>query len=242
MLKAAGSKIGRSIRKRGLVGTFKAIVLNIWRQGIWDTIMVRYPEWRFDRRWGVSTAGIVPVPKDSSENLSLSEKYEATPPRLFDEVMNTLGRDIAGFVFLDVGCGKGRVLLMASQHPFQRIVGVELMPDLAAAAERNLEQARFIARRCNNLTVVCSNAAEFTFPDQNAVIFFFNPFKEAIMRRVLDNIRSSVVATTERYILYLEPRLSQTLDACPFLELLAKKERYCIYRLVPSRFGQRNGT
>jgi len=210
----------------------KAIVINIWRQFIWDTIVIRYPEWRFDRKWGVETGGIVPVPNGSTELHRYCEKYQATPPAIFQDMVRSLNLDLSRFLFFDMGCGKGRVLLLASEYPFRSIIGVELLPDLAAIAERNLARCSSTTRRCANIHVVHRNAAEFAFPDQDALIFFYNPFKEEIMRKVLDNIRHSVRATSERYILYLDPLLSRPLDNCAFLSAVVNKERYSIYKVV----------
>ena len=41
-------------------------------------------------------------------------------------------------VFLDVGAGKGRAMLVASEYPFLRVEGVELNPKLADIARRNI--------------------------------------------------------------------------------------------------------
>ena len=44
------------------------------------------------------------------------------------------------FTFVDLGSGKGRTLLMASDYPFRRIIGVELLPSLHQIAQENLRQ------------------------------------------------------------------------------------------------------
>ena len=41
---------------------------------------------------------------------------------------------IQDYTFLDIGSGKGRVLMLASDAPFRHIVGVELSPALTAIA------------------------------------------------------------------------------------------------------------
>ena len=45
-------------------------------------------------------------------------------------------------VFLDLGSGKGRVVLEAARRPFRRVIGVEISPELNAIAARNLEASR----------------------------------------------------------------------------------------------------
>ena len=64
--------------------------------------------------------------------------YQPTEPELFREMMGALPIELERFTFVDIGSGKGRTLLMASEFPFKRIVGVELMEELHRAAEENL--------------------------------------------------------------------------------------------------------
>lgn len=87
-------------------------------------------------------------------------------------------------VLIDVGAGKGRVLLFAvRQYAFRRVVGVEISPELAAVARANMralatdEQAR--------VSVVEADAASWTVPDDATVLHLFNPFKGDTLRAFL---------------------------------------------------------
>src|SRR5271167_4480579 len=68
--------------------------------------------------------------------------YQPTESTLFHQMIEALHQethsDFCDFVFLDLGSGKGRTLLMASDYPFRRIVGVELLLTLHQAAQDNL--------------------------------------------------------------------------------------------------------
>ena len=66
--------------------------------------------------------------------------YQATEPALFQEMMAALRVDFAEFLFIDLGSGKGRTLLMASEYPFRKILGVELLPELNQIAQENLRK------------------------------------------------------------------------------------------------------
>jgi len=68
----------------------------------------------------------------------VARPYFATEPWLFRQIMQALPVDFSQFTFVDLGCGKGRVLLMASDYPFQGIIGVEFMPELVSAAQKNI--------------------------------------------------------------------------------------------------------
>ena len=64
--------------------------------------------------------------------------YQPTEPALFKEMMAYLKIDFQEFTFIDIGSGKGRVLLMAADYPFRRILGIELLPALHRVAQENL--------------------------------------------------------------------------------------------------------
>ena len=68
--------------------------------------------------------------------------YQPTEPALFTEMMSSLKINFQEFTFIDMGSGKGRVLLMAADYPFHRIVGVELFPALHRVAQQNLNAYR----------------------------------------------------------------------------------------------------
>src|SRR5215471_11844719 len=88
--------------------------------------------------------------------------YQPTEKALFHEMMDELRRrtsiNFAEFTFIDLGSGKGRVLLMASDYPFRRIVGVELLAALHHIAEQNIEQYHSDSQRCFALESVCADA------------------------------------------------------------------------------------
>ena len=65
--------------------------------------------------------------------------YQPTEPALFTEMMASLNINFQEFTFIDLGSGKGRVLLMAADYPFRRILGVELFPALHHVAQQNLD-------------------------------------------------------------------------------------------------------
>ena len=100
------------------------------------------------------------------------------------------------FIFVDVGCGKGRVLLSALALPFKRIIGIELSPTFCRIAQQNITNARFISRRCAAVEIICSDATKYRIPGRPMIMFFFNPFPFKIMEIVLSNIVNSYTQKT----------------------------------------------
>ena len=103
-------------------------------------------------RWHTVLAGLTARP------------YFATEPWLFEQIMQAIPADFSQFTFVDLGSGKGRVLLMASDYPFQRIVGVEFMADLHRVAQKNITSYSSDHQRCRQIQAVCADARDFQFP------------------------------------------------------------------------------
>ena len=103
--------------------------------------------------------------------------YQPTESALFHEILGAWREhshsDFRDFVFVDLGSGKGRTLLMASDYPFRRIVGVELLPALHQAAQNNLSKYRSESQKCFALEAICGDATGFPFPAEPLVLYLF---------------------------------------------------------------------
>lgn len=150
----------------------------------------------FDRIHAVETAGIVHLYglDIASENRELGTRYQATNPAVFRDLVAGLSIDYRDFVFVDFGSGKGRALILASEFPFRKIVGVEFSAELNEIARRNLESFRSGRPHCPEFELVCVDAVQYDIPDEPAVLYFYNPFDERVLRRVLARIRRSLEA------------------------------------------------
>ena len=147
----------------------------------------------YDRRHAVETGGIVRLQAldIESENRDLGVRYEATNPTWFRNIVGSLPVDCREFTFVDYGAGKGRALLLASEFPFKRIIGVEFSPELVEIARRNVARFESEHQQCTDFEVVCADAVEYELPDEPAVLYFYNPFAEPVFLRVLQGIRRS---------------------------------------------------
>jgi SAM-dependent methyltransferase len=103
------------------------------------------------------------------------------------------------YTFVDVGCGKGRALLVASERGFREVVGVELHPGLAAVAERNAERWMKAGRARCGIRVVCDSAVEFALPAGDCLVFLYNPFGKEVMRELAQALRAHAGAVDVIY-------------------------------------------
>src|SRR6185312_8028253 len=58
----------------------------------------------------------------------------------FFDAIETLDIDLKKYDFIDIGAGKGKLLLLASHFPFSEIIGIEYAPSLHAVAVKNIQQ------------------------------------------------------------------------------------------------------
>ena len=151
-----------------------------------DRVRHRLHERVRERRHGLRTAEDDPINGSPTE----FQPYVAAPYACLDTAFAATGVEAGKDVFLDYGCGRGRVVAVAATLPFARVIGIELRPELVAAARENLLRVR--GRRCGSAEVVEGDAAAYAVPDDVTVIFLFNPFTGGILRSAFDRIRESI--------------------------------------------------
>jgi SAM-dependent methyltransferase len=143
--------------------------------------------------------------------------YEASPWRTLSSV---LPRSSVGptDVFVDFGCGKGRVLLQAARYPFRKVIGVELSPEVADVGRRNVARVRrYLA--CKDVEVVTDDVAEFPIPDDLTVAFCFNPATGAIFKRLLANLGQSLERHPRPFqLIYHNPAMEGALEEAGWSE------------------------
>jgi len=228
-----GRRLRDLLRYRGLFGTLKTCLRIALQPVLNRPIIINYRERRFDCKYRVDTAGII-----STENLKIdgpsaahAVHYQATQPVLLEEALADLRLNYTEYTFVDFGCGKGKVLLLASSFPFKKIIGVELSPELTKIAAANLTKYRSRKQRCSHLEVVSMDATEFPIPATPLVCFFYNPFKEEVMTRVLDNIEISVTQNPrDVVIIYVFPELDDLVRKRTFLVNIKRRPWCSLYR------------
>ncbi len=137
-------------REKGAASAISLLVRNLWtfvRESMPERRRQRYGDMEYDWEHRVNTASGAVGWRARLLGLFHSP-YQPTDPALFQEIMASLPIEFEQFAFVDLGSGKGRTLLMASEYPFKRIVGVELIAELHRAAEENIRDYRSPTQRC----------------------------------------------------------------------------------------------
>jgi SAM-dependent methyltransferase len=161
--------------------------------------------------------------------------YQPTDPAAFREMMAALDIDFREFTFVDLGSGKGRTLLMASEYPFRRIVGVEIVPALHQIAQENLPRYKSESQKCFVLEAVCGDATEFPFPPEPLVLYLFHPLPEPGLRRVITRLDQSLNAQPRAvYVLYHNQLLERVLGESAALSRIGGTQQYSVHAFTGS--------
>lgn len=180
-----------SLRQRGVRGTL-GLMWGRFRGRERSGSSTVHP---FDAQYGVETSGLIggaELPGGHAHDV-YSTAYFGVPPsrmRLLLEVWQRSPgvRPLEEYAFLDVGCGKGRALLLASELPFREVVGVELSPELAEIADRNAKIWAGAGRARSGIRVECADATEVELPRGPLLIYFYNSFRAPVLRRFLGRL------------------------------------------------------
>ena len=182
----------------------------------------------FDQQHGVDTSGLIggselvtghPHDRYNTAYYGMSpsrfrgaiERWKALPPVAPTE----------SYTFVDLGCGKGRAVMMATCFPFVEVVGVELNPKLASVAKKNLPTWRQ-GGSCNApVRICCEEATEFEFPAGPCLLYLFNPFAQPVVERLLDGLTETFGDRPGLLdIVYFNPEAAEAFESCGGFRLL----------------------
>ena len=171
----------------------------------------------FDWRYHVETCGIEDPHELSTvgENLAHALNYLPTSARSGRKILRDLPvSDVSRYTFIDMGSGKGRMLLLAAELPFRRIIGVEFASELYALTGKNVKTYQNPKQACFKIEPVNMDAAQFEFPPEPLFVYFFFPFERFVMERVIQNLSRSLAENPrDVFLLYFNPVLSDVVEA-----------------------------
>jgi hypothetical protein len=216
-------------------GELLAAIFGFIRDSTQSRLRSRFGDAEYDWDYRVNTTSGAVGWRDRLLGV-LHSPYQPTEPALFREMIETLqqnGVNLSDLTFIDLGSGKGRTLLMASDYPFRRIAGVELLLSLHQIAQENLTHYKNSSQQCFALQTICSDATAFVFPEEPLLLYLFNPFPESGLRKTIQNLESSLRSHPRTaYVLYHNPLLEHVLSEQAFLKKITGTHQYSIFTAV----------
>ena len=170
----------------------------------------------FDREHGVETAAEIQLEEVGIPLAEVSRGngvYRPLTERVFREMFASIAIDAAQFTFIDVGSGKGKVLFMAADMPFKRIVGVEYAIGLHEVAVRNVANFHSSTQQCRALEVVHGDALKYPLPPGPVVLHIFNALAPEVMRELLVKLDADAAARSDQPIILIYTNLRSVDEA-----------------------------
>jgi SAM-dependent methyltransferase len=180
----------------------------------------------FDQLHGTDTSGLIPgrvIARGTTAKVEELTAYYGVAPSILQGILDiwlqqTKPQPIQKTVFLDIGAGKGRAMLLASRFPFLRVEGVELSPALATIASANVSlwQQDARAEALAPLRLYNADATKHPLPIEPTLAFLFHPFELPILRRFLRHVEKSLAAEPHPFdLLYINAEHNSLLDRHP---------------------------
>jgi predicted RNA methylase len=211
----------------------KQLIAKVRRRGIagsMDRAVSMFQERLFDLRYGTDTVVCAELRTLTIDSPNVAEGVEYSPMHLrpVRRLMAALRLPRDG-TFVDVGCGKGRLLLLAASYGFERVVGLEFAKELCSIARNNVARYRKKTGIQSDIRIVEGDAVDYEIGDNDCVFFMNNPFGAALVEKFMQNIARSLAAKPRRvFIIYNNPRWHSALQQRGFSALLEVDGGECI--------------
>ncbi|MDP4132205.1 MAG: class I SAM-dependent methyltransferase [Bacteroidota bacterium] len=177
----------------------------------WDpfiALFTIYHEVRGEKKYHIHTMGedeLISL-KEKGVDISHASIYMPLNYYVLEKLMEEIIKYDGNKTFLDIGCGKGRAMIVAAAYGFDRVWGVDFSKDFCEEAE-TITTLYARANPGTHFTVIQADASAYDIPEEISTIFLFNPFDEVMMWLVV----SRIVQSQENHprcirILYANPQ------------------------------------
>ena len=188
-----------------------------------------FPIHPFDQMHGVDTSGLVPATHlvTGHANDEHITAYYGVAPSILRALIGAWRKTpplhhIEDYTFIDVGAGKGRAVLVASEYSFRNVAGIELNHEMAAIARQNVEHWTRAhsedptAARVTPIEVVEQDALEFELPQTPTLLFLFHPFEAPVLKQLLRRIETQFANRPGSLdLLYVNAECANVIDRNP---------------------------
>lgn len=159
-------------------------------RSVWANLVERY--W-FDLRFGTDTG--LPLarpdfqqhPRQFEHGLSYASSWTSEVRLIFQETRTLLGDSFPDWCFVDIGCGKGKVVLQWHQEcrrvgVQQQAIGLDYYEPLIQIAQSN---HRKLFSDSGRFVVGEASAIDFRAFGDRLIAYLYNPFNDFILSAVL---------------------------------------------------------
>jgi SAM-dependent methyltransferase len=180
---------------------------------LWMAFFMVYDNIRGSLKYGSNT--FVPV---ELKNLTITNgerkkasRYEAVSFYMLEKLLSAFQKVSGLTSIVDLGSGKGRVLMVAPHFGFTDITGIDFAKELCLQANMNMREKE---KEFPNIRwrVINENVENYDIGGSDSVFFMFNPFTEVVLKGFLEKLDHSCHQFPRRiYFLYASPQHQQLL-------------------------------
>jgi SAM-dependent methyltransferase len=198
----------RALREEGISG----LTRRFEEEGAWSFLKekARFElcsmfERFWDRMHHVDTSGQIDLENIEvvGENRLLGNSFRSTSPRTFRLLAAFFPADRSNYTFIDVGCGKGRAVLLASQLGFNRVIGLEFSPWIAQVAKNNIRTFRGNRAGLGCSSIVIADALEYQLPNEPLMLYLYTPFQPELLDRFFDKVTETFDKNQKPIVIFL---------------------------------------
>jgi len=197
-----------------------------WNIGIAAYIL--YYDIKGEKKYHIHTSGVNELKHLKKEGIDTSATtiYTAASYPLLDYTFQHLPPSSRNH-FIDIGCGMGRTMCVAAHYGFKKVSGIDFSKKFCDIAKDNLAITHQMEPSFD-FNVINKNALNFEIPSDADCLFFFNPFNETVMKKVINNVMKSLKKKPhDLYIAYVNPLYKDLWIKAGFSEIYhTQKLRY----------------
>ncbi len=190
----------------------------------------------FDRKHGTNTQthievedlGIVDEPRRQAVH------YEASALPKLHRAFKNLNIDEEEYTFIDVGSGKGLVVIETAKRNFREVVGLEISALAHRISEQNVSTASSRAKLKSPIKLLNINALDYDYPAVKQVVYLYNPFGELFISKLFGVLRHRLLeGSTDIVVAYVNPVCLDTVEREAATEMIFAHRSLVVFRLLP---------
>ena len=180
---------------------------------IWMAFFMIYDNIRGSWKYGTNT--FIPVELEdltiTNGDRKKASHYEAVSFYMLEKLFSAFQKISALTSVIDLGSGKGRMLMVAPHFGFTDITGIDFAKELCEQAIANMKEKEKYFPEIK-WRVINENVEDYDIGSQDSVFFMFNPFTEIVLERFLEKLDHSCHEFPRSiYFLYASPQHQQLL-------------------------------
>jgi SAM-dependent methyltransferase len=180
----------------------------------WLAFFKLYHDIRGGRKYGIKT--FVPAKLTNltitNADITKSSPYEAVNYFMLEKLLTEFRKSSSATSIVDLGCGKGRAMVVAAYFGFTHITGVDFAKELCGEASANM---KITEGKITDIKwkVIHANVLDYSISPDNSVFFMFNPFVEETLVSFLDKLEESCRQFPRKtYFIYASPLYTAALQ------------------------------